>query len=355
MPLPAPGLIVLFGSGETAPGSGAVYDAVARQLPSPLRVAVLETPAGFQPNSAHVAGKVADFLRTRLQSAHAQVALVAARQRGTPESPDEPAVIAPVAAAHLLFLGPGSPTYTVRQLDGSRCWRALVARHRSGAAVVTSSAATIALGRLALPVYEIYKVGAELHWRPGLDLLGPYGLPLVHVPHWNNAEGGADLDTSRCFMGRERWQRLAAMLPGDSTVVGIDEHTALVIDIAAARCTVMGKGAVTILRAGAELLVPRGETFDIRALGPFRAPDAGWPPGVATHFVEQPAAQRVAPPAVQALVAQRQDARARRDWAAADTLRRAIAASGWQVRDTPDGPELAPAGEADVPTSRAPS
>jgi cysteinyl-tRNA synthetase len=43
-----------------------------------------------------------------------------------------------------------------------------------------------------------------------------------------------------------------------------------------------------------------------------------------------------------ALVAARQEARARRDWATADALRREIAAHGWQVRDTPAGPRLEP-------------
>jgi hypothetical protein len=315
-----------------------VYDDLARRFPSPLRIAVLETPAGFQPNSARVADKIADYLRARLQNAHPQVALVAARQRGTPQSPDEPSVVAPIDGAHLLFLGPGSPTYAVRQLEGSLCWREVLAEHRRGAALVTSSAATIALGRLVLPVYEIYKVGADLHWQPGLDLLGRYGLSLVFVPHWNNAEGGAELDTSRCFMGRERWQRLAALLPAESTVVGLDEHTALVADLAVGRCTVMGKGGATILRGGAERLIARGESFDIRALGAFRVPDSD--AASAARFVEPP--QREAPEAVLALVNQRQDARARRDWAAADALRDTIGELGWQVSDTPQGPVLTP-------------
>jgi hypothetical protein len=125
----------------------------------------------------------------------------------------------------VLFLGPGSPTYTVRQLAGSLVWHMLLARHRRGAAVIMASAATIAVGALALPVYEIYKVGSELHWQPGLDLLGPYGLSLVVVPHWNNTEGGKDLDTSHCFMGRERWTQLETLLPPSVTTVGIDEHS----------------------------------------------------------------------------------------------------------------------------------
>ena len=82
----------------------------------------------------------------------------------------------------------------------------------------------------SLPVYEIYKVGEELHWIEGLDLFNFYGLKLVFIPHWNNNEGGAELDTSRCFMGQERFMRLIEMLPDEVTIVGLDEKTALIID-----------------------------------------------------------------------------------------------------------------------------
>jgi hypothetical protein len=96
----------------------------------------------------------------------------------------------------------------------------------------SASAAVVAVSAFALPVYEIYKAGHDLGWQPGLDLFGPYGLKLVFVPHWNNAEGGAELDTSRCFMGRSRFETLRAMLPPDVTVGGFDEHTALTFVLA---------------------------------------------------------------------------------------------------------------------------
>jgi len=53
----------LLGSGETSLAGGRVFESLARVLPTPLRVVVLETPAGFEPNSAQVAGHVADFLQ----------------------------------------------------------------------------------------------------------------------------------------------------------------------------------------------------------------------------------------------------------------------------------------------------
>jgi GT2 family glycosyltransferase len=49
------------------------------------------------------------------------------------------------------------------------------------------------------------------------------------------------------------------------------------------------------------------------------------------------------PQAVRDLVAERQAARERRDFARADALREELRAAGWLVRDTPAGPELAEA------------
>jgi Glycosyl transferase family 2 len=49
------------------------------------------------------------------------------------------------------------------------------------------------------------------------------------------------------------------------------------------------------------------------------------------------------PPEVSRLLDRRQAARERRDFATADAIRDRLREAGWLVRDTPDGPELAPA------------
>ena len=343
-----PGLVILFGSGETSPSGGRIFEAVVRQLSSPLRVAILETPAGFELNSALVAGRVADFLRQRLQNYRPEIVVVPARKRHTPFSPDNPELIRPLLQANLIFLGPGSPTYAARQLDGSWAWHTLVARQRLGAALVLASAATIAAGAHVLPVYEIYKAGDELHWRTGLDFFGTYGLSLTFIPHWDNAEGGADLDTSHCFMGRTRFEQLLSLLPPEMTIVGIDEHTALVIDLAKAECPVMGRGGVTVMRSGHEQRFASQQSFPISVLGPFRQPEpaSGIPPEVWAKTLAAQAESESAgpplPPEVLALAEERQAARDRRDWAMADHLRQRITALGWSVLDTPDGSRLEP-------------
>ena len=154
-----PGLIVLFGSGETSPSGRKIFEEVYRSLPPVPKTILLETPAGFEPNSSRVIGRVKDFLLHRLQNFHLDIKIVPARKRGTFFSPDNAAIVAPLLSADLIFMGPGSPSYAIRQLSDSLAWDYLVARHWLGAALVLASAATVAISSCALPVYEIYKVG----------------------------------------------------------------------------------------------------------------------------------------------------------------------------------------------------
>ncbi len=346
-----PGPVVLFGSGETAPAARRVYESVFAGLPKPIQVAVLETPAGFEPNSPMVAGRVADFIKQRVQKYPLDMALVPARKRGTAFSPDEPSIVAPIAAADAIFLGPGSPTYAVRQLRDSLAWQTVVARQQQGAGLILASAATIAASCHALPVYEIYKVGEDVHWTHGLDLFGVYGLSLVFVPHWDNNDGGTALDTSHCYMGQERYDALVAMLPVGQRIVGIDEQTALIIDMACETCRVMGLGGVTIVTAQAAQRFVAGASFDIRELGPYHAPaETLEVPMAVLHALEAARAVAAAeavtaatpPQEVLVLVSEREASRTRREWAAADALRAQVADLGWRVVDTPSGPVVEP-------------
>jgi hypothetical protein len=342
-----PGPIVLFGSGEASPSARRVHAAALGRVPPPIRACVLETPAGFEPNSARVAGRLADFLRKRLAGFEVHVDVVPARKRGTPLSPDVPEVVAPLLMSNYLVLGPGSPTYAAKQLEGSLAWHSILARHRLGAALVLASAAAIAASAHALPVYEIYKVGEDLTWKPGLNLLGPFGRNVAIVPHWNNREGGEELDTSHSFMGQARFERLLEMLPSDVDVVGIDEHTALMLDFAAGQAVVFGGGGVSWLHGGSTIRMDAGASTPLAQLGLASQPQSSKdiPPAVweAARRTDLSASAEEEPPeSVRALVTERAQARADGDFGLSDRLREEIAAAGWQVRDTPEGPVVVP-------------
>jgi cyanophycinase-like exopeptidase len=368
---PVPGRLVFFGSGETSPSGRKVFEYLLRKLPPAPKIALLETPAGFELNSAQVIARVADFIQHRLQNYAPQISIVPARKRGTPFSPDDPQIIAPLLDADLIFMGPGSPSYAVRQLRDSLAWQTILARHRLGATLVLASAASIAFSAFALPVYEIYKVGEDLHWKNGLDFFGTYGFPLVFIPHWNNNDGGADLDTSRCYIGQLRFAQLMEMLQPDLTVLGIDENTALIMEPGEGDCQVIGLGGVTLIHTGHEHEIEcldveetsldrvahqrqahvhqfmNGESFALGECCPLVVPAAGeglppqvWQQALAAQKSPAPVQQAKPSEEVIFLVAERQAARANKDWSRSDDLRKQIAELGWQVKDTPEGPQL---------------
>ena len=343
--IPFPGLVALIGSGETSSTGRQVFEILSQDLPDSFQANVLETPAGFELNSALVAGRVADFLQLQLQNRRAKVNIIPARARGTSASPDDPAIVEPLYASCLTFLGPGSPTYAVRQLAGSLAWDVLRASQRAGAALVFASAAAVACGKLAMPVYEIFKVGEDPIWKPGLGLFSPFGLNISVIPHWNNSEGGQDVDTSHCFIGQRRFEILQAQLSPKDTLLGLDEHTAIIFNLAAERCQVIGRGQIHILRDGAETTYSNGSVFGLTDLGEYRLPPDLWqdiPAEIARRFQLQtsPPAIEPVPEEVLKLIAARQAARNDRLWAEADRIRQAIHGLGWTVIDTATGPQV---------------
>jgi hypothetical protein len=114
-------------------------------------------------------------------------------------------------------------------------------------------------------VYEIYKVGADPHWVNGLDLLGGYGLNLAVVPHWNNTEG-SEHDTRYCYIGAARFNMLERQLLPGTVILGIDEYTACVIDLAQQHCKIMGAGGITVRYQGSQWNYPAGTTFGFERL-----------------------------------------------------------------------------------------
>jgi cyanophycinase-like exopeptidase len=341
------GNIAFLGSGETSLAGGRIFEQLARQLQSPLRVSIMETPAGFELNSGQVAGKVGEFMKTRLGNYKPQVDIIPARKKGSAFSPDDPEILAPLLQANLIFMGPGSPTYAIRQLKDSLAWDIIRARHRLGATLVFASAATIAISQWGVPVYEIYKVGQDVHTVPGLDLFNGFETSLSFVPHWNNTDGGDDVDTSRCFMGMERFQEWCTMLPAGHTTVGLDEHTGIIMDFQKRECQVVGVSSVSLVRECDPQIHPSGTTFPLSEIGPLLVPDP-LESGISTEAWDlvcsapppASAIDDVPPPEVLALAESRQEARARKDWAMADNYRHKITDLGWTVQDTPDGPKL---------------
>jgi peptidase E len=254
-----PGIIALMGSGEMTATMVEVHKALLRGLGDAPRAVFLDTPAGFQLNADVIARKAVDYFRDKVGYALVAASFKSAEQA---DSLDARRSFGLLADADYLLIGPGSPTYALRHLQKSPIPTLLIERIAAGACLVTASAAALTVGRLTLPVYEIYKSGEPLHWVEGLDLLGHFGFNLVVVPHWNNAEGG-NHDTRRCFMGVERFSRLERLIEPPMDILGLDEHTALIIDLAGQFAEVKGIGRAVLRRRGQEYVYKKGERIPL--------------------------------------------------------------------------------------------
>ncbi len=239
-----------------------VHRAVLGRVAPPVRAVFVDTPAGFEPNVEDIGRKAVAYLRERVGIS---CSVCSYRRPSDSTRATLRHGLRQLARANYIFAGPGSPTYGVRLWRDSPVFDVMARRLAEGASLVFASAAAIAVGAFALPVYEIYKAGADPHWVEGLDLLGAFGLRLAVVPHWNNAEG-AGYDTRYCFMGQERFRALREALAPDVTVLGIDEYTACTIDLARGECAVLGAGAVTVSSGSGESSFAAGETFALDLL-----------------------------------------------------------------------------------------
>jgi len=256
------GKIVLMGSGELTATMVEVHKELLAGFKESPQAVFLDTPAGFQLNVDLLSQKAVDYFHARVQRPLAVVSFKS-YEITTPYEAEK--AFHSLREADCVLIGPGSPTYALRQWHHSPIPNILKKRIEAGGCLVAASAAALTVGRLTLPVYEIYKVGEDLHWVEGMDILGHFGFNLVVIPHWNNAEGGTH-DTRFCYMGETRFRKLESLLQEDVSIFGLDEHTACIIDLEKGEMSIKGIGRVTLRRQDAEMTFEKGKSLSIEVL-----------------------------------------------------------------------------------------
>ncbi len=364
MTKPAPPRIMLIiGSGETAAQMTRVHRSVIRRLAGPngaprdVNAVIVDTPFGFQENADELGAQLVDFFGRRLGTR----ALLASLRRSDVEILDRETALSRIRDADYVFSGPGSPSYAVTHWLSAGLDEILARKLREGGAIAFASAAALTLGRFVVPVYEIYKAGQDPHWLPGLDILGTIGIDAAVVPHFDNHEGRGH-DTRFCFLGERRLHELEDQLPKGVSIVGIDEHTALELDLGEELATVHGRGSVTLRQEGMPRTYPAGSRFPLGEMRTTRdrEPGQGRNTGLATVVAQEPAvdeskalAQRalelkgqvaalneragLADALVNTLVRVRAESRDRGDYATADLIRERLVALGLELHDNADG------------------
>jgi hypothetical protein len=267
-------VLAIIGSGETSPTMVTVH----RELVSRLGLAspqamVLATPYAFQENAADVSARTQRYFA---DSVALQVGVMAGTSPNAdpgmapplipPDEEDEARQAAGIRAADWVFAGPGSPSYALAHWQAGPIAAGLRDRVLAGEGLtVLASAAAATAGRFTLPVYEIYKAGGAPRWLDGLDLLGPLGLTVALIPHYDNAEGGR-YDTRHCYLGERRLAVMERELGDDAAVLGVDEHTAMLIDLRTSDIEIRGRGGVTVRRSGDSVVLPAGTRLSVAEL-----------------------------------------------------------------------------------------
>ena len=251
-----------MGSGETAPTMMKHHRELIARFPGTPKAVVLDTPYGFQENASELASKAVEYFRKSV--GHPIEIAGLTRLHGQDTLTVEQG-LARVRQADYVFAGPGSPTYALRQWAGTSVPDIVRGKMRTGGAVTFASAAALTLGRYTVPVYEIYKVGNDPYWLEGLDVLGEIGLNVAVIPHYDNAEGGHH-DTRFCYLGEHRLAMLEEQLPADAHVIGVDEHTGVILDLDSNTATVIGNSTITVRIKGRSTIHNSGDVISIDAL-----------------------------------------------------------------------------------------
>ena len=356
------GALVLMGSGENAPGMTKVHRALLARLDR-VDAVTLDTTYGFQENVAQVTDKLVTYFDASL---HVELEPLSFPNYELATPLERAMVKQRVREATYVFAGPGSPSYALAQ------WRPLdlvddfAAVLEAGGTLCFSSAAVLTLGAYTAPIYEIYKAGATPYGLEGLNLLGRLGLACVAVPHFDNAEG-ANYDTSRCYLGERRLARMERDLPEDVATLGVDEHTAFVLDLESDTVEVLGKsqgywrhhGQTRVLENGSRTALEELRTTSVPTpviassghvntvpsdpleLGHLASGDGPEALAALARLVAlATSGTRTAVDVahlVDGLLQARNDARSRGDYQVADQLRDLLVASGVEVHDHSTG------------------
>jgi cyanophycinase len=144
----------------------------------------------------------------------------------------DPAIVAELDQAAMVFFSGGNPAYLASVLADSPFWLRLQERIADGSLAYAGCSAGVAC--LSDPTFDSASDDVERVWAPGLG----YFPTVLFGPHWDIVDTW--IPGARAF--------IAAATPIDGCLVGIDEETALVGD--GSSWTVHGRGGVYVYRDG---------------------------------------------------------------------------------------------------------
>lgn len=150
----------------------------------------------------------------------------------TRDDANDPAIVADVDRAAMVFFSGGNPAYLAKVLAGSPVWRRIADRIADGSLAYGGCSAGVAC--LSDPTFDSATDDVERVWAPGLG----YFPSILFAPHWDIVETW--IPGAQAF--------ITAATPAGGTLVAIDEQTAIVGD--GARWSTHGAGGVYVHHDG---------------------------------------------------------------------------------------------------------
>ena len=252
-----PGPIALVGSGEYLPQMENIDRMLLEHVGgASARVVVLATAAGLEaPASPQRWARMGVEHFARLGAQAKPVGILVR------DDAFDPQWLPLLEAADFIYFSGGSPQHVIQTLENSPAWDLIRARRAAGAVLAGCSAGAMAFGALTLKPGALSRRGpgdgdassAPL-WYPALRLLRR----AIVLPHF---------DRMASRMGRQTLALLAASVPAEMTLVGVDEDTALVRVYDGLPSTgpslwqVMGRQGVSVFTADGEVHHPADATL----------------------------------------------------------------------------------------------
>jgi len=245
------GAVALVGSGEYLDVMNEVDTYLLTTLGGAARVALLPTASGLEPNGPASWNKLGMDHFKRLGIDDVRATRIIDR-----ESAFQPEQVALLQGANFFYFSGGNPQHVIDTMRDSPAWNVIKTAYERGAVLAGCSAGAMMMGGYTISIRQAMQ-GSAMDFVAGLGVV-----PQVIVfPHFDRMAG---------FLSQGRFQDLLRAVPANTTVLGIDEDTALVrVEAgkdghASARWRVMGRQTVSVFASDATVrIVHVGENIEL--------------------------------------------------------------------------------------------
>jgi len=206
-----PGTVALVGSGEYLDVMNEVDTYLLGTIggANAAHVALLPTASGLEPNGPTSWNNLGLQHFKQLGVKDIRTTQIIDR-----ESAFDAAQVELLQGANFFYFSGGNPQHVIETMQDSPAWNVIKTAYKQGAVLAGCSAGAMMMGGYTISIRQAMQ-GSAMDFVPGLAIV-----PQVIVfPHFDRMSG---------FLSQSRFKDLLRAVPANTTVIGVDENTALV-------------------------------------------------------------------------------------------------------------------------------